>query len=95
LYRHALLSNCANNGAILRVRTEGGVKRFTLHRQRAKSCRAEIELALPGQPDTAQAQQAATGAMPVVVVKAKRMTALEKRQSQELDTSPRSAAAGS
>ncbi|MDB5756116.1 MAG: hypothetical protein JWR56_2544 [Massilia sp.] len=31
----------------------------------------------------------------VVVVKAKRMTALEKRQSQELDTSPRSAAAGS
>ncbi|MDB5910348.1 MAG: hypothetical protein JWP34_4462 [Massilia sp.] len=54
-----------------------------------------ILLALPGQPDTAQAQQAATGAMPVVVVKAKRMTALEKRQSQELDTSPRSAAAGS
>jgi hypothetical protein len=32
--------------------------------------------------------------MPVVVIEAKRMTALEKLQSQELDTSPRHAAAG-
>jgi hypothetical protein len=42
---------------------------------------------------TAPAQQAATGAMPVVVVKARRMTAMEKRQSLEIELGQRSVVA--
>jgi hypothetical protein len=54
-----------------------------------------VAAALPDRAGTAAATvQAATGAMPVVVVKARRMTELEKRQSRELETGHRSAAAG-
>jgi hypothetical protein len=42
---------------------------------------------------TAPAQQGATGAMPVVVVKARRMTAMEKRQSLEIELGQRSVVA--
>lgn len=47
-------------------------------------------LGAPAQHDAAR-----VAAMPVVVVKAKRMTALEKRQSLDIDAGARSAAAGS
>lgn len=48
---------------------------------------------LPERPGTA-APQAEPAAMPVVVVKAKRMTEMEKRQSFEVESGNRSAAAG-
>jgi hypothetical protein len=57
---------------------------------------AGVVAALPDGPAVPAAQQGArSAAMQVVVVKAKRMTALEKRQALELDAGARSAAAGS
>jgi hypothetical protein len=55
-----------------------------------------VAAALPDRTGTAASAQdaSATGAMPVVVVKAKRMSALEKRQSLDLESGNRSAAAG-
>jgi hypothetical protein len=50
--------------------------------------------ALPERAATAAAPRAASPAMPVVVVKAKRLTALEKRQSAEVEAGHRSAGAG-
>lgn len=46
-------------------------------------------------PPAAQAVAASAAPMPVVVVKAKRMTALEKRRSLELDTGEHGRTAGS
>jgi hypothetical protein len=53
-----------------------------------------VVAALPERAATAAAPQAAGVTMPVVVVKAKRMTALEKRQSREVEAGHRSAGAG-
>jgi hypothetical protein len=55
-----------------------------------------VVAALPDGPAAPSAQPAVRGAaMQVVVVKAKRMSALEKRQSPGLDAGARGAAAGS
>jgi hypothetical protein len=53
-----------------------------------------VVAALPERAGTAAAPQAASGAMPVVVIKARRMTEMEKRQSLEVQSGQRSAAAG-
>lgn len=44
---------------------------------------------------TTTAAAAAAGQMPVVAIKAKRMTALEKRRAPELDTGGHASSAGS
>jgi hypothetical protein len=51
--------------------------------------------ALPDDIGGPARQQAARADMPVVVVKAKRMTALEKRHSLDVDAGARAAATGS
>jgi hypothetical protein len=57
-----------------------------------------VAAALPDRTGTSVSAQSASGdgsgAMPVVVVKAKRMSALEKRQSLEVESGDRSTSAG-